>query len=191
MAGDERIRLFCALRLPAPAADELVAWQARHLPPGVRAVARDNLHVTLAFLGSRPAGDVSAVAGELRAAAAAAAPITLHPGRYHETRSVGMIVYDDAGGAATALADEVGARLERLGVYRRERRSWLPHVTVARFRERPGLRPPPDGLGPVSPSDAAVYSSVLRPAGAQYVVLERMVLTNPAPGAGTQTMGGR
>ena len=186
MAGDDRLRLFCALRLPAPTVDELTAWQARHLPGGVRAVERGNLHVTLAFLGSRPAGDVEPVADELRTAAAAAAGIVLRPERYRETRSVGMIVYTDPSGAATALADELGERLERRGLYRREGRPWLPHVTVARFRERPRLGPPPDGLGAISPSDAAVYSSVLRPAGAQYVVLESTAL-----GEGTQTMGGR
>ena len=186
MAGDDRIRLFCALRLPAQAADELVAWQAHHVPAGVRAVERANLHVTLAFLGSRPAGELQAVADELRTAAAPAAPITLHPQRYHETRNVGMIVYEDDGGAATVVANDLGERLERLGVYRREGRAWLPHVTVARFRERPRLQPPLEGLGPVSPSDAAVYSSVLRPAGAQYVVLESSEL-----GAGTHTTGGR
>jgi 2'-5' RNA ligase len=186
VAGDDRIRLFCALRLPAPALDELVDWQTRHLPGDVRAVTRDNLHVTLAFLGSRPAGDVGPVAGVLRTVAAAAAPVSLRPERYRETRSVGMIVYGDSNGAATALAEEVGEQLERLGVYRREQRPWLPHVTVARFREPPRARPPVDGLGPVSPSDAAVYSSVLRPTGAQYVVLEHFEL-----GAGTHTTGGR
>ena len=186
MAGDDRLRLFCALRLPAAALEELGAWQARHLPGGVRAVERDNLHVTLAFLGSRPSGDLGPVADELRAAAAGAGPIVLQPERYHETRSVGMIVYGDPGGAATGLADELGERLERRGLYRRERRPWLPHVTVARFRERPRLGPPIEGLGAVSPSDAAVYSSVLRPTGAQYVVLE-----STAFGEGTQTMGGR
>ena len=35
----------------------------------------------------------------------------------------------------------------RLGVYRREGRPWLPHVTVARFRARPGLRLEPPPLG--------------------------------------------
>ena len=45
-----------------------------------------------------------------------------------------MIVLQDVTGAATALAEDLGARLERLGVYRFERRPWLPHVTVLRFR---------------------------------------------------------
>jgi 2'-5' RNA ligase len=67
-------------------------------------------------------------------------------------------------------------RLERLEVYQRERRRWLPHITVLRFRERPRLDPPPPDLGPVRLSEAAVYISVLRPSGAQYDVLESVAL---------------
>jgi 2'-5' RNA ligase len=77
---------------------------------------------------------------------------------------------------AQRLADDVMLRLEALGVYRREPRGWLPHVTVARFRERPALRPPLPDLGTVSPSELAVYHSVLRPAGAQYEILESNAL---------------
>jgi len=67
-------------------------------------------------------------------------------------------------------------RLERLGVYRREQRPWLPHVTVLRFRERPRLQPPLPDLGEFVPSDAAAYHSVLRSSGAQYVVVESFAL---------------
>ena len=66
--------------------------------------------------------------------------------------------------------------LEELGVYRREFRSWLPHVTVARFRKPPRLRPPLPDLGTFSPSEAALYHSVLRPSGTQYDVLESVAL---------------
>ena len=62
-----------------------------------------------------------------------------------------MLVLDDPSGGATALAADVQGRLEALGVYRREGRPWLPHVTVVRFRERPRLRLEP-------PSDANVCS---------------------------------
>jgi 2'-5' RNA ligase len=70
----------------------------------------------------------------------------------------------------------VHARLEALGVYEPERREWLPHVTVLRFRERPRLRPRLPDLEPFMPSDAAVYLSRLRPGGAQYEVLESVLL---------------
>jgi 2'-5' RNA ligase len=61
-------------------------------------------------------------------------------------------------------------------VYEREQRSWLPHVTVVRYRERPRLRPPAPELGSFTPSDAAVYMSSLRPTGAEYAVLEAVPL---------------
>ena len=87
-----------------------------------------------------------------------------------------MLVLDDEGDRATTLARDLHKRLERLRVYERERRRWLPHVTVLRFRERPRLRPPLPDLGEFGPSEAAVYSSVLRPTGARYEVLESVSL---------------
>ena len=120
--------------------------------------------------------ELESILGALREAAAAAGPIRLVPEHYRETRSVGMLMLSDLGGEATRLAENLQARLERLGVYEREQRPWLPHLTVVRFRERPRLRPPLPELGEVSPSDAAAYHSVLRSSGAQYVVVESFAL---------------
>jgi RNA 2',3'-cyclic 3'-phosphodiesterase len=172
--GDERVRLFCALRLPEPTLDGLVAWQREALAgaANVRPVPREHLHVTLAFLGHRPAGELEAILGALREAAATGERPRLAVRRYRETRSVGMLACDDEGGRAAALADDLQERLAALGVYERERRRWLPHVTVVRFRERPRLQPAPPALEPFVPSDAAAYLSRLRPGGAQYEVLE-------------------
>jgi 2'-5' RNA ligase len=175
LAGRDRARLFCALRLPDAVLDGLSAWQDEHVQKG-RAVTRANLHVTLAFLGHRPVEELEGILEATRDAAAAARPIRLEPVRYRETRSVGMLVLADEGGAATAVAEDVHGRLEALGVYRREARQWLPHLTVVRFRERPRLRPPLPELGRFSPSDAAVYHSVLRSTGAQYEVVESFAL---------------
>jgi 2'-5' RNA ligase len=171
--GDERIRLFCALRLPEETLDELMVWQRETFDvPGVRQVPRDQLHVTLAFLGHRPAGELVGILDALRVAVAGIEPAELAVRGYRETRSVGMLTCDDEGGRAAALAADLQQRLETLGVYERERRRWLPHVTVVRFRERPRLRPALPALEPFVPSDAAAYLSRLRPGGAQYEVLE-------------------
>ena len=172
--GRERARLFCALRLPDDTLDSLCAWQADHLAG--RVVVREHLHITLAFLGHRPVGELDGIVSATRDAAAGTGPLRLEPLRYRETRSVGMLVLSDEGGSATALAADLHARLEDLGVYERENRPWLPHLTVLRFRRRPGLRPPLPEVGPFSPSDAAVYHSVLRSSGAQYVVVESFAL---------------
>jgi 2'-5' RNA ligase len=182
--GDERLRLFCALRLPADAVDALAEWQERKLGPalgggsggGARLVAPENLHLTLAFLGSRPAGDAARIGAALAEAARGSRELRLTVSGYRETRSVGMLTLDDDGGRAAALAARLHQRLEELGVYRRERRPWLPHITVLRFRERPRLRPELPELGEVGPSDAAVYISWLRPGGAQYEVSEAVSL---------------
>jgi RNA 2',3'-cyclic 3'-phosphodiesterase len=172
--GRERLRLFCALRLPDDVLDALVDWGSRHLSE--RIVTRANLHITLAFLGHRPAEELDRIVGAMGEAAAGAHPIRLEPERYRETRSVGMLVLADENEAAIRVAEDLFGRLEACGVYEREQRRWLPHVTVARFRQRPRLDPPLPGIGPFAPSDAAVYLSRLQRGGAQYEVVQSFVL---------------
>ncbi|HKI23168.1 MAG TPA: RNA 2',3'-cyclic phosphodiesterase [Gaiellaceae bacterium] len=173
--GSERLRLFCALRLPDSTLDSLERWQSEHLREG-RIVPREHLHVTLAFLGSRPSTELAAVAGALEEAAGHPGEIVFSAARYRETRSVGMVVLEDEAGEGARVAETLFDRLERLRVYEREDRPWLPHVTVVRFRTRPRLDPPVPDLGQFRPSDAAVYMSALRPTGAQYRVLESVPL---------------
>ena len=175
MGGDERLRLFLAFRLPDDVLNAIERWQREQLP-NIRIVPREHLHITLAFLGHRPASELDAIVGALGDAAAAAGEIWLMLVRYRETRSVGMLVLEDEGGHAAALAGDVQERLERLGVYRREGRLWLPHITVARWRERPRLRPESPPQRTFVPSDAAAYLSRLHPGGARYEVLESVAL---------------
>ena len=171
MSSDEQLRLFCGLRLPVEAVGKLVSWQHASLRDG-RIVPPENLHVTLAFLGERPASDAGTVVEALESAAADVGAITLRARGYSETRRVGMLVFDDEAGRAGKLAERLHERLELVGLYRPEARPWLPHVTVLRFRTRPQLAPPLPELGEVTPSDAAVFISRLRPGGARYEVLE-------------------
>ena len=175
LEGHERARLFCALRLPDEALDVLSEWQNSHIRGG-RPVPRGHLHITLAFLGHRPVAELESILGALRESAAAAGPTRLVPERYRETRTVGMLALTDPLGGAVRLAEDLQRRLEKLGVYERERRPWLPHLTVVRFRERLRLQPPLPELGEIVPSDAAAYHSVLRSTGAQYVVVESFAL---------------
>jgi 2'-5' RNA ligase len=175
VGGDERLRLFLALRLPDDVLDEIERWQRGQLP-NVRVVTREHLHVTLAFLGRRPSDELDSIVGELREAAAGAGEIRLTPVRYRETRGVGMLVLADEGGNAARLAGDLHGRLERLGVYKVEGRPWLPHLTVARWRGRPRLHPEPPPGRTFVPSDAAAYLSQLHPGGARYAVLESVAL---------------
>ncbi len=174
---DDRVRLFLALELPDDVAAALRRWGGRHL---TRGRPLDHLHVTLAFLGSQPRTALEAIVGVLEREARATEPFTLEIERYRETRSVGMLVLADPSGEATSLATRVQTGLEALGVYERERRPWLPHVTVVRFRERPRLRPPMPERRTFVPSGAAALLSRLHPSGARYEVLESCPLRQTA-----------
>src|SRR5579862_6061961 len=68
--GHERLRLFLGLRLPEAALDVVETWQREHLDR-MRVVPRDHLHVTLAFLGHRPAAELPGILEALRGAAGA------------------------------------------------------------------------------------------------------------------------
>jgi len=177
---DERLRLFLALQLPDHVVEALTDWQSRHLLYG-RVVPAANLHVTLAFLGSRPARELESICAVLGVAAAEATPPQLAVGRYRETQSVGMLVLADPTGNGALLAARLHEELATLEVYEPEQRPWLPHVTVVRYRVRPRLSPPPPELPAFAPSDAAAFLSRLHPsgsrsAGPEYVVLKSFPL---------------
>jgi len=169
------LRLFLALELPEAVGQALVEWGRRELP-GTRRVGE--VHVTLAFLGGQPRTQLEPILGILREEAGRTRPFELAPQRYRETRSVGMLVLADPSGEATRLAGRLHERLEALGAYERERRPWLPHVTVARFRERPRLAPRLPEIGSFVPSGAAAFLSRLRPSGARYEVVESCSLAS-------------
>ncbi len=176
--GHETLRLFFGIPLPDGAVDTVARWQLETFggARGVRIVPPEHLHLTLAFLGSRPTAELDALRQALRKAAVGLPAPVLAPRRYRETERVGMLVLDDEDGRAGLLQERLVHELETLDVYRREPRPWLPHLTVARFRARPRLKPALPALGPIGPSDAALYHSVLRPAGAQYDILEAVAL---------------
>ena len=176
VGGDGRLRLFLALRLLEPVLDALQTWQRQEFEGFGRVLPRDHLHVTLAFLGSRPPGDLDAIVAALRETAAAIRPFELEAFRYRETRSVAMLVLADPSGEAGLLAGLLQGRLEALGVYERERRPWLPHVTALRFRSPPQLSPPLPPVGRFAPSEAAAFLSRLHPSGARYEVLDAVSL---------------
>ena len=170
VTGDERLRLFLALQLPDDVVAAIADWQARELRD--RVVPAGNLHVTLAFLGSRPAVELPSILAILGRAAGTAEPPVFELIRWRETRAAGMLELRDRTRNGAELAGRLHDELEALGVYRPEARPWWPHVTVLRYRERPRLSPPLPELGPFAPSGAAAFLSRLHPTGARYEVLE-------------------
>ena len=178
--GDERLRLFLGLQLPDDVVEALAEWQQRELrgrivPPG-------NLHITLAFLGSRPAHELPSILRILAEAVRKATPPLFEVVRWRERRAAGMLELRDRNGTAAAeLAGSVQTQLAALGIFRLENRDWLPHVTVLRYRQPPRLRPELPALTFV-PSGAAAFLSRLHPSGAVYEVLESFPLNRRRSG---------
>lgn len=175
-------RLFFAL-WPDDATREAVAHATRKAvrASGGRPVAKANLHITLAFLGSVAEDrlpDVLAAGSGLEAA-----PFELLFDRVaHWARpQVLVALTPEPVAAATRLVAQLWSRLAPLGIPP-DLRPYQPHVTLARKVRRPAaelhMRP---ARWPVA--DLALVESVTSAAGARYAVLRRWPLDRLAAGS--------
>jgi 2'-5' RNA ligase len=188
MTNVHAARLFVAVDPPAQVREELSAW-TRSALRGLRASGAKTtsprvldpelLHVTLCFLGDRPAIELAAIDGALQECASAVgelsigAPLWLPP---HRPRALAVEVRDDPAGGLAALHGALVQALAKACGYRRERRRFRAHVTLARMREGPrgsasaGVLPATPALS-FTPASIVLYRSWLSPAGASYEAL--------------------
>ncbi len=163
------LRLFVALDLPHAVRDALAALVPD--PDVWRPVKPEALHVTLAFLGSRPPSDVELIEPLILPGPApplALGSVLLLPPRRARVLTVEL---EDPTGSLAALQARVSSGLEAAGVYTPEKRPFRAHVTIARLRPR--VRPPRTARLDVEPLDFAgrsvtLYVSRLHPSGARY-----------------------
>jgi 2'-5' RNA ligase len=190
-AAPRAARLFVALDLPAQTRAALVEWQARALRgrDDLRAVAPDALHVTLAFLGHRPVSDIEPITATVERAVETLAPARLAAveARAVPRRRPRLFALDlaDPDARAGAIQAAVSEALARGSFYEPERRSFWPHVTVARVpraapvgrtdrRTAPlTIAPPPDEF---SAREVVLYRSHLGRGPARYEALARFTL---------------
>lgn len=139
-AAPERLRLFVACDLPREVERAVAGWQREELGRHDDLRILPALHLTLAFLGSVASArvpDLERVLGGIawgRAECGFGEPLFLPA---HGRRRVVALALDDPAGVLRRLQADVAAGLAAEGLYEPEKRPWLPHVTVARFR-RPG-----------------------------------------------------
>jgi RNA 2',3'-cyclic 3'-phosphodiesterase len=216
MSRGATARLFVAVDPPLSVREQLVEW-AR----GVAAAARiagsprgslrlldaQSLHLTLCFLGSRPVGEIDALAAALAPCAEHArqlsvgAPLWLPPRRPH---ALAVEIHDRDGGLERTR-ERVSTALAGVSAWRPERRRFRPHITLARLRgraaggrratagsavgaaersraDRAGREPPLPATPRLSfaPEAIVLYRSWLAPDGATYEALARSELAADA-----------
>ncbi|HTW41820.1 MAG TPA: RNA 2',3'-cyclic phosphodiesterase [Solirubrobacteraceae bacterium] len=202
MSRGATARLFVAIDPPPTVAEELVAWARRvasamrartgardapRLPVPFRVLDADSLHLTLCFLGARPAGEIEVLADALATCAqrsfelSVGAPLWL-PAR--RPRSLAVEVHDRSG-ELERVHERVTATLRGVCTWQPERRRYRPHITLARVRHgagRPQRRAGRQDEGGEQPLAATpqlafhapaivLYRSLLAPEGASYQAL--------------------
>jgi RNA 2',3'-cyclic 3'-phosphodiesterase len=134
------MRLFIACDLPREVERAVRTWQHERLAPHEDLRVAPTLHLTLAFLGSVDAARVPDLERILRGVIWTGAECRFSEPLFlpaHGRRRVVALELEDSDGRLRDLQAEVSAGLAAEGLYEPEKRPWLPHVTVARFR-RPG-----------------------------------------------------
>ncbi len=186
-----RARLFVALDLPDDLRGGIVAWGREALTdPALRPVAPESLHITLAFLGHRPEGEIEAIAGVVRERIGPAPWVELLDPEQRPPRGQARLYALPAlSPGAEALQESLAQGLAEGGFYEDEKRPFWPHVTVARVRpegrgsRRPAVVERPPGRLPETTSEARIcrrmtlYRSELQPTGARYIPLAQVKLS--------------
>jgi 2'-5' RNA ligase len=189
-----RARLFIALDLPDAVRAEIDSWARKSLvDPALRRVSAESLHITLAFLGWLPEGEIPRLGQIVEASRAVAPAIRLSdPVQRPERGRPRLFALPAESSRAVSLQAGLAEDLVVARLYEPERRPFWPHVTVARVRreERGSKRPAlvsklPGGLpqGLLQPTVCrrmTLYRSELQPQGAQYTPLAQVEL--PAGG---------
>lgn len=187
--GDDWHRCFIALVPDAATRDALAALP---VGPAARRVAVDQLHMTVAFLGSVVPRTGAILAQRLGSVLAPLAPQRAEPSEYWPSAAHPRLVVVPfaAGNGLAELEARVRALVGALGLPVDDHRPFRPHITLARFarsarsarpaREASVGRAAPLGAAPLDAATLEVisrfdtltlYSSTLARHGARYRAL--------------------
>lgn len=170
----DRIRAFFAIAVPDPQRDALSGYLAEcaAIAPDFRWASRDNLHLTLRFVGSVERAVVEAIAVRAEPEAGAAFTVALGEiGSFRRGRLARVVWLgvreglDPLRRVANVLEREC-----RASGLEPDARSFKPHLTLARAKPRDGAvlpeMPPPPELEPWTAREVILFSSHLGRGGA-------------------------
>ncbi|NLJ33115.1 MAG: RNA 2',3'-cyclic phosphodiesterase [Firmicutes bacterium] len=187
----KRMRVFLALELPAPIRLQLLRIQEglSFLGQGVKWVKKENMHLTLYFLGNLTPEKIQGLSSCVQDVASSLKPFTLELGGLGHFPPRGKIRVLWAGiGAGSAelqaLYTYLGEALGEFG-FHIQRRAFTPHVTLGRLGSPRSigyrLRAEEDMqreivYGSFLVKEITLFQSILTPAGPIYKVVQRFAL---------------
>lgn len=181
---EPQIRLFTGLALSSPVRKHVagVVDALAGSVSGVRWVAPDNIHVTLKFLGWCDPSLVDGIVYMMEQATEFL-PLRLDVGGVGAFPSVGSarVIWVGAHDPEGKI-EKIYRTLDKAAVkygFKREKRKYVPHITVGRARKKPIsltgelIRRFVD-RSVLDVSDIVLFSSMLKSTGAEYTVVERV-----------------
>ena len=134
---DVRMRLFVALDLEETIRQRIREFieLIRLFAPGVRWVAAESLHITLKFIGEQPDAKLKEIESALAKISATSFSLSVAGCGFFPTARTARVFWAgiEAEHKLAQLAADVELALEPLGIAR-EKRTFSPHLTLARSR---------------------------------------------------------
>jgi 2'-5' RNA ligase len=184
----QTLRTFIALDMPPEikAAVEKYVQPLKSLAGRVSWVKRENLHLTLKFLGDTPANRIDEIAAALQEVAAASTPFAAEiygSGAFPNEKSprVLWVGINDECGTLLKLAKTVDERMHQFG-FMKEKRAFTPHLTIGRVKDPRipeilrALKENPFETMPAQFDEIIFMQSELNPAGSIYTPLRKLKL---------------
>ena len=183
------IRAFIAVDLDDPVIEKVcnVVAILKSRITEIRWLRKENLHLTLKFLGNIAESQVEPITAALRHPLGLFSPCTISAkglGVFPDFRRPKILWVGLTGDQLVQLAAEIESALMPLG-FTPENRAFTPHLTIGRWREgsRPAknLRQEIDSLndfefGACAVRQIVLFQSVLKPEGASYSELRTIQL---------------
>lgn len=180
-------RLFIGVELPEEIKEELA--ELKLLTPRIdsaRWIEKQNLHLTLKFLGHVPEELVEILSKRIEASVRGGGAFEFalgEAGAFPTRRRARILWYgvDDGEDALEKLAGSIEAAAETCG-YRPEKRPFHPHITLARIKTPQDVSSALEAIDgklrnrAVSVPHVALFESILKRTGAEYSVIDRFRL---------------
>lgn len=178
------LRLFIGIDLPVQV-KEAIAKAKVNLEPYIKGrwIAPENLHLTLKFIGSVDAEKVELISEKVAKAAVSFSAFTVKTtnfGFFPNSKRARIFWLGLTNQHLTDLAKVLENNLAELG-YQPEKRPFQPHITLVRFKQPQKLAPDIEQKLPqlnisFTINELILFSSQLKPTGAEYQALRRFPL---------------